>query len=237
MSNQGAEAADLAALKGALVINMGMPTPEGISNYLAAIKAYNEAGGPIVFDPVGAGATAVRREAVKTLMSGGYFDVIKGNEGEIQTVLGHSIAQQRGVDSGPSDSSAVDRARMVKELAVRERNVVLMTGPTDYLSDGERTYAIHNGHDLLGRITGSGCTLGTTIAAFLAVHKEDKLLAALAGILMYEIAAENAAGRDYVKGPGTFVPVFLDELYFLYRQTAIGNDDWCNKARVERVDV
>lgn len=75
-----------------------------------------------------------------------------------------------------------------------------MTGTVDYLSDGERTYAIHNGHSLLGIITGSGCTLGTTIAAFLAVHKEDKLLAALSGILMYEIAAEQAAvrGRSYL---------------------------------------
>jgi thiamine-phosphate diphosphorylase/hydroxyethylthiazole kinase len=70
-----------------------------------------------------------------------------------------------------------------------------MTGTVDYLSDGERTYAIHNGHSYLGNITGSGCTLGTTIAAFLAVHKEDRLLAALSGILMYEIAAEQAAVR------------------------------------------
>lgn len=70
-----------------------------------------------------------------------------------------------------------------------------MTGTIDYLSDGERTYAIKNGHPYLGSITGSGCTLGTTIAAFLAVHKEDRLLAALSGVLMYEIAAEKAAAR------------------------------------------
>lgn len=70
-----------------------------------------------------------------------------------------------------------------------------MTGSIDYLSDGERTYAIKNGHSYLGSITGSGCTLGTTIAAFLAVHKEDRLLAALSGILMYEVAAEKAAAR------------------------------------------
>jgi thiamine-phosphate diphosphorylase / hydroxyethylthiazole kinase len=237
MSNQGAEAPDLAALKGGLVINMGTTTPEILSNHLTALQAYNKAGGPVVLDPVGAGATFIRRNAVKALMKGGYFDLIKGNEGEIQTVLGHSATQQHGVDSGPSSSSDVDKARTVKTLAAREHNVVLMTGATDYLSDGDRTYAIHNGHDLLGRITGSGCTLGATLAAFLAVHKEDKLLAALAGILMFEIAAENAAGRDYVRGPGTFVPVFLDELYLVYRQTAIGKDDWCNKAKVELMDI
>lgn len=236
MSNNGAEAVDLAALKGALVINMGTLNPD-LSNYQSALQAYNHAGGPVVFDPVGAGATAIRRDAVKQLMRGGFFDLIKGNEGEIQTVWGQATSQQHGVDSGPSGSSELDKARLARNVAAREHNVVLMTGSIDYLSDGDRTYAIHNGHELLGRITGSGCTLGTTIAAFLATHRDDKLLAALAGILMFEIAAENAASRDYVKGPGTFVPVFLDELYSLYCQCANGKDDWCSKAKVEAVDV
>lgn len=53
MSNYAAEAADLAKLGGALVINMGTVTPDGIKNYLQALKAYNEAGRPVVLDPVG----------------------------------------------------------------------------------------------------------------------------------------------------------------------------------------
>ncbi|KAI9823535.1 MAG: hypothetical protein M1819_001336 [Sarea resinae] len=215
MSNNGAEAADLAALGGSLVINMGTVTPEGLSNYLQALRAYNSRGGPVLFDPVGAGATHARRDAVKVLMAGGYFDVIKGNESEIKTVAGESGVAQRGVDSGTSTLSDLEKAKLVKHLAARESNVVLMTGKTDYLSDGERTYAISNGHEYLGNITGSGCTLGTTIAAFLAIHREDKLLAALAGILMYEIAAERAGKQEDVRGPGTFIPRFLDELFGL----------------------
>ncbi len=93
------------------------------------------------------------------------------------------------------------------------------------------------GRRYLGRITGSGCTLGTTVAAFLAVHREDKLLAALAGILMYEIAAQHAALRDDVKGPGTFVPAFLDELYDISRQAAQGKNGWLSAARVKDMDV
>ncbi|KAL8388609.1 hypothetical protein RB595_009096 [Gaeumannomyces hyphopodioides] len=53
MSNFGEEAADLARLGGALVVNMGTVTPEGIGNYIKAIKAYNLVGRPVVFDPVG----------------------------------------------------------------------------------------------------------------------------------------------------------------------------------------
>jgi thiamine-phosphate diphosphorylase/hydroxyethylthiazole kinase len=221
MANYGEEAVDLAALGGALVVNMGTVTPEGVENFQKAITAYNAAGGPIVLDPVGAGATGVRESALRILMSGGYFDLIKGNEAEILAVAkasglslpSSSYLQQRGVDSGADILTFEQRAYIVRYLAARERNVVLMTGATDIISDGVRTYAISNGHEYLGRITGSGCTLGTTLSAYLAANREDQLKAAVAGLLHYEIAAEWAAEREDVKGPGTFVPAFIDELY------------------------
>ena len=237
MANYGEEAEDLANVQGALVINMGSVTPESIPNYLQAVRVYNARGGPVLFDPVGAGATKIRRAAVKTLMNGGYFDVIKGNENEITTVLGQHAQQQRGVDSGSSNTSPQGKARLVQTLATRERNVAIMTGATDYLSDGERTYAIHNGTSYLGKITGSGCTLGTTIAAFLAIPKGDKLLTALSGILVFEIAAQRASKRSDVKGPGTFVPAFLDELSEVMQRSIQNKWEWLAAANVEEVDI
>jgi thiamine-phosphate diphosphorylase / hydroxyethylthiazole kinase len=53
MANYGEEASDLSKLAGALVINMGTVTPDGLENYLKALKAYNLANQPVVFDPVG----------------------------------------------------------------------------------------------------------------------------------------------------------------------------------------
>lgn len=53
MANYGEEAKDLAGLGGALVVNMGTVTPEGLVNYLKALRAYNDAGQPVVYDPVG----------------------------------------------------------------------------------------------------------------------------------------------------------------------------------------
>ncbi|KAF7897655.1 uncharacterized protein EAF01_008621 [Botrytis porri] len=234
MANYGEEAADLAKLGGGLVINMGTITPEGIQNYSKALRAYNNEGGPIVLDPVGCGATAVRRSAVKSLLANGYFDVIKGNEGEIKTVSG-SLIQQRGVDSGSSTSTLVEKATIVRDLALRERNVVLMTGAVDILSDGVRTLGISNGHEILGRITGSGCVLGTIISAMLAVSRGDKLLAVLSALLHYEIAAEIAAVRDDVRGPGTFVPALIDELYVIQKANAQSDLRWLEKARVETI--
>ncbi|KAE8442114.1 hypothetical protein EG329_003820 [Mollisiaceae sp. DMI_Dod_QoI] len=248
MSNSGAEASDLALLGGSLVLNMGSITPEGLQNSIQALRAYNLCGGPVVLDPVGAGATAVRRDAVRTLLASGYFDVIKGNEGEIKTVFAvgtgarnstgkEEVQQQRGVDSGPSTLSPSQKAQLVRALALRERNIVLMTGATDFLSDGQRTFAVENGHELLGRITGSGCVLGTAISCMLAVSREDKLLGALAGLLHFEIAAEVAAQREDVRGPGTFVPALIDELWGVGRRTVEGDLRWLERARVRCVDV
>ena len=220
LSLNGPEASDLAKLGGALVVNMGTVTPEVLDVYLAGLKAYNAVGNPIVFDPVGGGATTVRKNAIKTLLAGGSFSVIKGNEGEITAVAGTSFFQQRGVDSGPSSSTDNEKAKMVKTLAQRERCIVLMTGAIDHISDGRRTLAISNGSPWLGRITGSGCALGAVIASYVAVHPEDKLIAALSGILHYELAAERA-GRK-CNGPGSFIPSFLDELFLLGQEIKEG---------------
>ena len=238
MANHGAEAPDLSALNGALLVNMGTVTPDGLRNYAQAIRAYNLSGAPVVLDPVGAGATSVRRAALAEVLAAGYFDVVKGNEREIVAVAAASgfgvdgARQQRGVDSGDALYTLEQRADIVSRLALRERNVVLMTGATDVISDGIRTYAISNGHEYLGKITGSGCTLGTTLSAYLAANRGDKLLAAVAGILHYEIAAEQAAKREDVKGPGTFVPAFIDELYNCSVDIAEGRKTWEGVAKI-----
>ncbi|KAK5990079.1 putative thiamine biosynthetic bifunctional enzyme [Cladobotryum mycophilum] len=236
MSNYAEEAADIAKIGGALLINMGTVTPEGLKNYVQALKAYNDADLPVVFDPVGAGATTVRREAVKQLLAAGHFSIIKGNEGEIQTVHGASL-RQRGVDSA-SSLSLTQRASLVRSLARRTSSVILLTGATDFLSDGSSTIRVDNGHPLLGKVTGTGCSLGTTLSAMVAAFRVGSpLIAAVAGTVMYGIAAERAARRDDVKGPGTFVPAFIDELYAVRTETANGDIEWLKAARVEVMDV
>ncbi|KAF2677906.1 TMP-TENI-domain-containing protein [Lentithecium fluviatile CBS 122367] len=242
MSNNGAEAPDLAKLGGGLVINMGTVTPEALSNHRKAIEAYNAAGGPVVLDPVGAGATSARKEALTFLLASGYFDLIKGNEREIMAVARASgftlddTTQQRGVDSGTSLFSTPQKAYIVSRIALRERTIVLMTGAVDLISNGTHTLAIANGHPYLGMVTGSGCSLGTTISAYLAANKEGKFLAAVAGLLHYEIAAEDAAKREDVRGPGTFIPAFIDELYLRRVDVVEGRKAWVDRVKVEVVE-
>lgn len=203
---------------------------------------------------VRAGATAVRRAAVNDILSAGYIDVIKGNESEIKTVFGYdstlenvgsstadNATSQRGVDSS-STLSNDEKAILVSRLAAREQAIVVMTGKTDFVSDGLRTYGIANGHELLGVITGTGCTLGTTISAMVAAvtsHEGhgDKLVAVIAGILLFEIAAAQAARKSDVKGPGSFQPAFLDSLYELRTKTFAGDMSWLQEERVMELDV
>ncbi|KAL1988482.1 hypothetical protein VTN96DRAFT_9537 [Rasamsonia emersonii] len=239
MSPYGDEAADLAVHGGGLLINMGTLNGESVSNYLKAIQAYNARGNPVVYDPVGAAATEIRRAAVKQLMAGGYFDLIKGNEGEIREVFGNSAGRQRGVDSGPSTLNNREKAALARDLARRERNIVLLTGAVDYISDGNRVIAIGNGHEFLGQVTGTGCALGTVSGAFLTVHRTDKLLAVLSGVLMFEIAAENAAAaEDRVRGPGSFVPAFLDELYAIREAARKGDNSWfTGRAKIQEIHL
>ncbi|KJZ74080.1 hypothetical protein HIM_06529 [Hirsutella minnesotensis 3608] len=236
MSNYAREAPDLAKLGGALVINMGTVTPEGLENYVEALKAYNDAGRPVVLDPVGAGATSVRREAVKKLLSAGRFAVIKGNVSEMLTVYGANSHAQRGVDSS-STLSLAPRAFLARAIARLYGCISVITGETDVVSDGRQTIRVDNGHELLGAITGSGCSLGTVLSAAVAAYEADLLLAAVAAVATYGVAAQAAAVRTEVRGPGTFVPAFLDELHVVSTISAAGGSSWQDLIRAEAIEV
>lgn len=86
-------------------------------------------------------------------------------------------------------------------------------------------------------VTGTGCTLGTTVSAMVAAYPGDKLVAAVAGTAMFGVAAEMAAQRADVKGPGTFVPAFLDELYGIRKSTAEGDMRWLTMVKIRAVEV
>ncbi|KAF2804024.1 TMP-TENI-domain-containing protein [Mytilinidion resinicola] len=243
MSTNGHESPDLAALRGGLVINMGTATPTSLENWLLAVTAYNAAGQPVILDPVGCGATAPRRATLRALLAAGYYDVIKGNESEILTVArvsgvaGVGAIQQRGVDSGNSGMGIEQKAEVVRRLAGRERNVVVMTGVVDVVSDGVRSYAVSGGHEYLGMVTGTGCSLGTVLAAFLAANKGrgDKFGATVAGIVLFGVAAGRVGETHHVHGPGTFVPAFLDQLYLASKDIAGKDETWKKLVEIRAV--
>lgn len=186
----------------------------------------------------------MRRRAVETLLSSGRFAVIKGNASELLAVLsvggggGDAATQpQRGVDSTHS-LSLPERARLARQVARRWRCVALLTGPTDAVSDGRRTVLVGNGSALLGAVTGTGCTLGTVVSAAVAVFGHvDALAAAVAAAAAFGVAAHEAGARAEVRGPGSFVPAFIDALWHMSREAAEGASRLARDADVQVVDV
>ncbi|KAK9377480.1 Hydroxyethylthiazole kinase family-domain-containing protein [Lipomyces chichibuensis] len=233
MSENVAEFGDFAAIpNSALLINMGFGTDDWVEKYLAAAGAYAKKLRPIVLDPVAAGASELRKGAVKSMLNRSHFDIIKGNEGEIFSVAGEA-SQMRGVDS-TSNSQLQKKANVVEALAAKEKTIVVLTGKEDVVSDGMTTFVLRNGHRYLADITASGCVLGSIIGAAVAVSLEDRFLAAVASVLLYTIAAERAAVASGVRGPGTFIAALIDELYLLSNATANGDVSWLEAAKVER---
>src|SRR2546423_14353524 len=83
MAHAREEVEEMAALAGALVLNIGTLSPSWIDAMLAAGRAANGAGVPVVLDPVGAGATAYRTETARRILTEHEVAVLRGNPAEI----------------------------------------------------------------------------------------------------------------------------------------------------------
>ncbi|GEL08918.1 hydroxyethylthiazole kinase [Salisediminibacterium halotolerans] len=206
MANAIEEVTEMAGHADALSLNIGTLTSEQVEAMLTAGKAANKAGTPVVFDPVGVGATTFRDQTAKRLLAELDVDVIRGNEGEIARLAGIAVTV-RGVDSeNPvenAEEAAIQTARTFSALTV-------MTGETDIVTDGETIVYINNGHSLQSSVTGTGCLLSSVIGAF-ASRGDNLFDAACAAVSYYGSAAEKAAA-DKTIGPGTFQVRFLDQL-------------------------
>jgi hydroxyethylthiazole kinase len=206
MAHAPQEVEEMAAVAGALVLNIGTPSEHWIEAMLLAGKA---AGGPIVLDPVGAGATRYRTETAKRLLDELEVAVVRGNPAEVATLAGRE-AEIRGVESIGAAGSGAELAGAAAQML---GTVAAVTGPTDYISDGDRVIAVSNGHELLGTVSGTGCMSTAVTGAFLAAKPEEPLEAAAEALVAFGVAGEDAA-RD-AKGPGTFHAALYDALYNL----------------------
>jgi hydroxyethylthiazole kinase len=208
------EVADMARIASGLALNMGTLDASTVESMLLAGKAANEAGVPVVFDPVGVGATPYRNETAKRIASELKLTVLRGNAGEISVFLGAG-GEVKGVDSAGSASNLPE---VMRAYAAEHQCVVVATGETDYVTDGETIWELRNGHPLLASITGSGCMATAILGAFVGVAGKQRDLttyaeSCVAALTCYNIAGELAA--EVAKGPGTFQAALFDALYNL----------------------
>jgi hydroxyethylthiazole kinase len=201
------EVEEFVGISRALVINIGTLSAPWVAAMRAAAERAQRLGIPWVLDPVGVGATTFRNTVAADLMQRRPA-VVRGNASEILALAGTG-ARTKGVDSAHGTKTAIDAAR---DLAGRTGAAIAITGATDYVTDGTRLATLNNGHPLMARVTGMGCTATAIVGAFLAVER-DAFRAAVHGLTVLGVAGEMAAERS--AGPGSLQMQILDALHGL----------------------
>ncbi len=216
MAHAREEVEEMIGLASALVINIGTLSPPWVEAMLAAAKAANAKDIPVVVDPVGAGATRYRTETAKRLLGEVDVTVLRGNAGEIATLVG-AEAEVRGVES---IAAGGDPAELAREAARTLDVVASVTGPVDHVSDGETVLAVANGHGLLATVTGTGCMSTAITGCFAAAKRDAPLEAAAEALAAFGVAGEDAAKE--ARGPGSFHAALYDALFNLDPTTLAG---------------
>lgn len=205
------EVEEMVSFASCLVINMGTLSEKWVDAMLKAGQKALENGTPIVFDPVGVGATKYRSQTADKIIEICKPSVIRGNASEIMA-LSNSNITTKGVDSTKETNEAENSA---KELALRTSAVVVISGEIDYITDGKTVMRIKNGSRLMTKLTGMGCTATAIIGAYLGVEK-DILRATTMAMATMGICGQLAANIS--KGPGSMQVNFIDTLYNLSQE-------------------
>lgn len=217
MAHAHEEVREMVAIAQALVLNIGTLDPYWVESMRLALAAASQRGIPTVLDPVGAGATPYRNQAIDSLLALAAPSVIRGNGSEIMSVAGAAVVT-RGVDSSAGANDALGAAQA---LAQRTQGVVCVSGQTDHIVDAQRRWArLSNGHVWMTRITGVGCSATALVGAFCAVQP-DAWRATVSAMALLSIAGELAAEKTQAagQGVGSMQAALLDALQLLDQAT------------------
>jgi hydroxyethylthiazole kinase len=224
MADEIGEVKEITAICNALAINIGTLNERTINSMVVAGKEATRLRHPVILDPVGAGASALRTNTTFRLMNEINFTVIRGNISEIKTIS-KGTGTTRGVDADVSDAvteaNLNEAVRFVKEISRQKNAVIAVTGAIDIVADSDKAYIIRNGHPMMSRITGTGCMLTALIAAYCGANTENTLDAVAASVaamgICGEIAYEKTVGEN--GGTGTFRIRLIDAMSNLDAET------------------
>lgn len=202
------EVEEITANSGAVVLNIGTLNDNIIESMKVAGKTANKKSIPVILDVCGMGATKFRNNKCKELLSTFHSDIVKGNISEIAAISGLNI-KTKGVDSTKIEINKIDLA---KHLAEKLKSVIVITGEQDIISNGNKTYMVKNGCDIMGKVVGTGCMATSIIASFCAIEK-DFVLACVSALVCYEICAELAKKES--NELGTFKVKLFDKISYL----------------------
>lgn len=213
------EVEEITTICGGLCLNIGTLNGRTIPAMFAAAKKATALGHPVLLDPVGAGASALRTSTALDLINEIPFTAIRGNSSEIRTLLFGS-GNTRGVDVDLSDVISADSLdktiQIAQKLSQKTGAIVAVTGPIDVVADSSQAFCIRNGHPLMGRVTGSGCQLSALITAYLVANPAHPLLAVAAGVTAMGLCGEIAFAKlQSEEGNSTYRHRIIDTMFHL----------------------
>lgn len=217
MSDEAEDVEDITSVCGGLNINIGTLHKTSIEGMFRAGRKANELGHPVLLDPVGAGASALRTNTALDLMKELNLAVIRGNISEIKT-LALGSGTTKGVDADVADAVTeenLDEAvAFVKKFAKESGSIIAVTGAIDLVTGGEKCYVIRNGHPEMGKITGTGCQLSGMMTAYITANPENRLEAAAASVCVMGLAGQ--IGWSWMQegdGNSTYRNRIIDAIY------------------------
>lgn len=210
MAKEREEMTSIASIADGVLINIGTALKNEVPSMLIAAETANQRDIPVVLDPVGVAATPFRLETVRQLLDKVPFTVIKGNAGEMARLVDIPW-QTKGVESADDH---IDKLSMIaKKVAHKYDTIAVITGKNDVICQDDHIRTNESGHHYLTKITGAGCLLGSIITASLSTGSLFKPIDHVhTAVHFYGKAAERAVKHQSVKGTGTFIPHFIDEL-------------------------
>ena len=217
MADDEQEVEEITTVCDGLTINIGTLNSRTVESMMLAGKRANALGHPILLDPVGVGASALRTRTAIELLENVKFTVVRGNISEIKTlVLGSG--NTKGVDANVADAvTEENRKRVIAfagEFSRKTGAVVVITGAVDLVVGGKRAYVIRNGHPMMSKVTGTGCMLSAMMAAYLTANKGTPVQAAAAAVCAMGIAGERAYEKMLAVhgGSGSYRMFLMDEI-------------------------
>ena len=207
MADDIEEVEEIVSISSALVLNIGTLNSRTIESMIKAGEKANELNIPAILDPVGVGASNLRTDTARKLLDEVKFAVVRGNMSEIKALGNTNAKGARGVDANVADSineeNLTDVVEYVKSLSGRLSLVVAVTGAIDIVSDSTKTYIIRNGHPMMGKISGTGCMLSSTIGAYCGANKDNIIDATAAAVCIMGLSGELAYEKMKKNDEGT----------------------------------
>lgn len=209
MAEHPAECADITKTASVLALNIANITDARMQSIKISAKTAENCGIPSIIDAVGVTCSKLRLDYINALLADTHVSAIKGNIAEIRALLGKHT-DTVGIDVKKSERNVAEDTEDAKTLAKKYNCVVMASGKTDIITDGEKTTLVTNGRPEMSLVTGTGCVLNVLAATYMS--QTGAFVGCVSAAVIFGICGELA---DCKNGMASYRMNMLDKLYTL----------------------